>query len=135
MKLYLKRCGKICISVLVINMEVSEKRMVTSQKIKRKYIVCTKKKGKKLQNSVKKKKKKQQLCEKSVLVQLQCWRQIRSSFCTLRKIKSMLNTLFWPKIIVMPHLEYSVKCWYSHCKNWLWECRMAQEISSDCKDL
>jgi len=53
-------------------MEVSEKRMVTSQKIKRKYIVCTKKKGKKLQNSVKKKKKKQQLCEKSVLVQLQC---------------------------------------------------------------
>lgn len=38
-------------------MEVSEKRMVTSQKIKRKYIVCTKKKGKKLQNSVKKKKK------------------------------------------------------------------------------
>lgn len=39
-------------------MEVSEKRMVTSQKIKRKYIVCTKKKGKKLQNSVKKKEKK-----------------------------------------------------------------------------
>lgn len=33
----------------------SEKNMITSQKIKRKYIVC-KKKGKMLQNSIKKEK-------------------------------------------------------------------------------
>lgn len=39
-------------------MEVSEKRMVTSQKIKRKYIVCTKKKRKEVTEFCQKKEKK-----------------------------------------------------------------------------